>query len=328
MKPSDVLDVYSWLLPAGESWVFTPGNAERARRILSAAVDDASARILTRELLEPLAMSARPLEHSQALLVCAVSEARRGDLYRGRELVDEAMRQREKAGLPDGFNKVLHQMLDWLFRESANPNGTWNMRSGRVDSLAAWSKQVIETQARIQESSKLRNIDVVYGWLFRDKRPGNLRPDVQAIQQQVETMSLEPLVDLQQDAQNRLKMIARLAVAAGAGKDLMERGEGLLECGRAAARLGLLANAREYFQRALLEYVPRTHSHAVTLWLLGIVTWEFPGEGSEASRLWMEAIESFRELGENDVKLDNRQWYRRTVEIMEMTLQDMARSVF
>ena len=101
-----------------------------------------------------------------------------------------------------------------------------------------------------------------------------------------------------------------------------QSGEIWLECGMAIYKMGNLFEANEYFEKAVNQFPPESHEHAVALWMLGSVQWEIE-KSPDASRNWEKAIDEFRILekkaGENR-RMSEKNWYELKIKDLEASI--------
>ena len=165
------------------------------------------------------------------------------------------------------------------------------------------------------------DLEEAYGWLNHFEA-SNASHCTESLRQQMDQAYLRGDPGETFLALRRLENISRKTQHCLAGA------EGLVECGRIAYRMGRLEQARQYLERAVYKYPPRSHKQAVAAWMMGFVLWSLPPcRHDEALKNWEYSISIFEELAGLDSaraapsRPINVGWYGTQLERMCATLE-------
>lgn len=103
----------------------------------------------------------------------------------------------------------------------------------------------------------------------------------------------------------------------------VEMAEARVECACYIYKLGDLVRAAEYLNQAVERYCPDQHRVAMTLWILGCVYWELPGESDNAINAWRRSRSLIRGLLADDYFMPSelKIWYQERYEDMGEDLE-------
>ncbi len=123
------------------------------------------------------------------------------------------------------------------------------------------------------------------------------------------------------------QVLEQLRFYKGASLEPWERGEILVECGRAYCGMGNPYGTMHMLRNALDDFAPASHKLAVTRLLLGIVQRSVDTERMQAIVNWQKAVDEFQKLqlkADYDNDCDRKEWYDRRLEELKADLRYWA----
>ena len=105
-----------------------------------------------------------------------------------------------------------------------------------------------------------------------------------------------------------------------------EMAEARVECACDIYKLGYLERAAEYLNQAVERYCPDQHGVAISLWILGCIYWQIPGERDNAINVWRRSRSIIRSLLADDYFMasEKKKWYEERYEEMGIDLEKMT----